>query len=107
MIKLVFKALMLIVIGILICMCMSFKAVAKIRFPDGYIPMWQGQSDTVTTVLNTCNITRITPTFNTEIAMSKGNDPAEYLEVRLTSGEVIKVYEDLEEFLLRIRKNQQ
>jgi hypothetical protein len=86
---------------------MSFKPVAKVRFPDGYIPMWAGRSDdTVSTVLNTKNIVRITPTFNTDIALNKGTGPAQYLEVLFTSGEVLRVYEDLEEFLTRIRQNQ-
>jgi len=44
--------------------------------------------------------------FSTDIAMDRSNDPAEYLEVRFAGGEVIKVYEDLEEFLSRIRQNQ-
>jgi len=104
--KLFGKAALLCAVGILIMLCMSFNSVAKIRFPDEYIPMWQGQSDTVATVLNTANITRITPMFSTDIAMDRSNDPAEYLEVRFAGGEVIKVYEDLEEFLSRIRQNQ-
>jgi hypothetical protein len=105
MIKLLGKCLLLCTLGIFILMLMSFKSEGKIRFPDEYIPMWASQtSDEISTVINVANITRITPEFSTDI-MSKAED-AYHLSVRLADGEVIKVYEDLEEFLSRIRQSQ-
>ena len=98
----------LLLIGITIFLCMGFKPVSKkVKFPDGYIPMWESQtSDAIATVLNTANITRITPKFDEEAVMSIDKDSAEYLEVRFSDGEVIQVFEPLDEFLNRIRSSQ-
>jgi hypothetical protein len=92
----------------LIAVCYGFKPVsAKLRFPNGYIPMWESQtSDAVSTVLNTENITRITPKFNEEALLTRGDEPPNYLEVRFTDGQTIMVYEPLDEFLDRIRSSQ-
>ena len=93
---------------ILIAVCFGFKPVsAKIRFPDGYIPMWESQtSDAIATVLNTRNITRITPKFDEEAVLSMDRESAEYLEVRFNDGQVLQVFEPLDEFLDRIRSSQ-
>ena len=94
---------------ILIAVCFGFKPVsAKIRFPDGYIPMWESQtSDAIATVLNTRNITRITPKFNDDgIEVMREPEAAEFLEVRFNDGQVIQVFEPLDEFLNRIRSSQ-
>lgn len=91
----------------LIAVCYGFKPVsAKLRFPDGYIPMWESQtSDAISTVLNTQNITRITPKFNEEALLTRGDESPNYLEVRFTDGQTIMVYEPLDEFLDRIRSS--
>ena len=93
---------------ILIAVCFGFKPVsAKLKFPDGYIPMWESQSsDAISTVLNTRNITRITPKFDEEAVLSIDRDSAEYLEVRFNDGQVLQVFEPLDEFLDRIRSSQ-
>lgn len=98
----------LLLIGITIFLCFGFKPVsAKVRFPEGYIAMWESQtSDAIATVLNTANITRITPKFDEEAVLSMDKDSAEYLEVRFSDGEVIQVFEPLDEFLNRIRSSQ-
>lgn len=98
----------LLLIGITIFLCMGFKPISrKVRFPDGYIAMWESQtSDAIATVLNTANITRITPKFDEEAILSRDSDSAEYLEVRFNDGQVLQVFEPLDEFLNRIRSSQ-
>lgn len=98
----------LLLIGITIFLCFGFTPISrKVRFPDGYIPMWESQtSDAIATVLNTANITRITPKFDEEATLSRDKDSAEYLEVRFNDGQVIEVSEPLDEFLNRIRSSQ-
>ena len=105
----------LVLIGITIFLCFGFKPVsAKLRFPDGYIPLWESQSsDTISTILNTANITRITLKYDEEVVEAKvplprmGLRPSpSYLEVRFADGEVIEVFEPLDEFLDRIRSSQ-
>ena len=105
----------LLLIGITIFLCFGFKPISrKIRFPDGYIPMWESQSsDSISTILNTANITRITLKYDEEVVEAKvplprmGLRPSpSYLEVRFADGEVIEVFEPLDEFLNRIRSSQ-
>ena len=98
----------LVLIGLFLFLCMGFKPISrKVRFPDGYIPMWESQtSDAISTVLNTRNITRITPKFDEEAVLSIDRDSAEYLEVRFNDGQVLQVFEPLDEFLDRIRSSQ-
>ena len=99
----------LLLIGITIFLCFGFKPISrKVRFPDGYIPMWESQtSDAIATVLNTRNITRITPKFNDEgIEVMREPEAAEYLEVRFNDGQVLQIFEPLDEFLNRIRSSQ-
>jgi hypothetical protein len=100
--------ILLTVFILLIAVCFGFKPVsAKVRFPDGYIPMWESQtSDAIATVLNTANITRITPKFDEEAILSRDSDSADYLEVRFNDGQVLQVFEPLDEFLNRIRSSQ-
>ena len=97
-----------VVTGILLFLCFGFKPVsAKVKFPEGYIPMWESQtSDSIATVLNTANITRITPKFDEEAVLSMDRESAEYLEVRFNDGQVLQVFEPLDEFLDRIRSSQ-
>ena len=98
-----------VVTGILLFLCFGFKPVsAKVKFPEGYIPMWESQtSDSIATVLNTANITRITPKFNDDaIEVMREPEAAEFLEVRFNDGQVIQVFEPLDEFLDRIRSSQ-
>ena len=70
--------------------------------------MWESQtSDSIATVLNTANITRITPKFNDDaIEVMREPEAAEFLEVRFNDGQVIQVFEPLDEFLNRIRSSQ-
>lgn len=98
-----------VVAGILLFLCFGFKPVsAKVKFPEGYIPMWESQtSDSIATVLNTANITRITPKFNDDaIEVMREPEAAEFLEVRFNDGQVLQVFEPLDEFLNRIRSSQ-
>lgn len=98
-----------VVTGILLFLCFGFKPVsAKVKFPEGYIPMWESQtSDSIATVLNTANITRITPKFNDDaIEVMREPEAAEFLEVRFNDGQVLQVFEPLDEFLDRIRSSQ-
>lgn len=98
-----------VVTGILLFLCFGFKPVsAKVKFPEGYIPMWESQtSDSIATVLNTANITRITPKFNDDaIEVMREPEAAEFLEVRFNDGQVLQVFEPLDEFLNRIRSSQ-
>jgi len=96
------------VVGAVLMVLVAASPNAKLRFPEGYIPMWESQtSDAIATVLNTANITRITPKFNEEAILPlRDPDSAEYLEVRFSDGEVIQVFEPLDEFLNRIRSSQ-
>ena len=70
--------------------------------------MWESQtSDSIATVLNTANITRITPKFNDDaIEDMREPEAAEFLEVRFNDGQVLQVFEPLDEFLDRIRSSQ-
>jgi len=104
-----------VVTGILLFLCFGFKPVsAKVKFPEGYIPMWESQSsDSISTIINTANITRITLKYDEEVVEAKvplprmGLRPSpSYLEVRFADGEVIEVFEPLDEFLDRIRSSQ-
>ena len=99
----------------LIAVCFGFKPVsAKVKFPEGYIPMWESQSsDSISTIINTANITRITLKYDEKVVEAKvplprmGMRPSpSYIEVRFADGEVIEVYEPLDEFLDRIRSSQ-
>lgn len=95
------------VVGAVLMVLVAASPNAKLRFPEGYIPMWESQtSDAIATVLNTANITRITPKFNEEAILSRDSDSAEYLEVRFNDGQVLQVFEPLDEFLNRIRSSQ-
>ena len=95
------------VIGAVLMVLVAASPTAKVRFPKGYIAMWESQtSDAIATVLNTETITRITPKFNEEALLTRRPDDAEYLEVRFSDGQVIQVFEPLDEFLNRIRSSQ-
>ena len=95
------------VVGAVLMVLVAASPNAKLRFPEGYIPMWESQtSDAIATVLNTANITRITPKFDEEAILSRDNESAEYLEVRFNDGQVLQVFEPLDEFLNRIRSSQ-
>lgn len=109
------RTVFVLVAGILVFLFLGFKPVsAKIKFPDGYIPMWEAQSsDSISTIINTANITRITLKYDEEVVEAKvplprmGLRPSpSYLEVRFADGEVIEVFEPLDEFLDRIRSSQ-
>lgn len=78
------------------------------QYPDGYIPMWSEQRGKghETTLLNTHQIISVTPVFDPELVLSKARSPkAEYLNVLLSSGNTLKIYEDYEEFKKRIRNS--
>ena len=81
----------------------SFNFGMKVgKYPDDYIPLWTEQEGgDISMMLNTDEVVRIVPVFNTEI-MSKGDD-AYYLEVHFSDGKVYKVYEDMDEFMSRVR----
>lgn len=71
------------------------------KYPDGWIPLFTSQrSDAVSTVLNTTQITRVTPVLD----LFNHADP--YLEVQFSNGEKLQVFEPFEEFMERIRRSQ-
>ena len=102
------------VVGAVLMVLVAASPNAKLRFPEGYIPMWESQSsDSISTILNTANITRITLKYDEKVVEAKvplprmGLRPSpSYLEVRFADGEVIEVFEPLDEFLDRIRSSQ-
>jgi len=72
------------------------------KYPDDYIPLWTEQEGgDISMMLNTDEIARIIPVFSTDI-MSRGDD-AYHLEVHFSDGKVYKVYEDMDEFMSRVR----
>ena len=77
--------------------------------PDGYIPMWSLQKGKghQTALLNTRQIVRITPVFDPELVLSRTRNPkADYLEVLLSTGELLVIDEDYEDFKKRVRNSQ-
>ena len=76
-------------------------APVALKYPDGWIPLFSSQSsDHVSTVLNTEQITRITPILDLH------NHAEPYLEVQFSNGEKLQVFEPFEEFMERIRRSQ-
>ena len=97
-------ALGVLCIGAALVLCLSFKSIAK--WPDGYIPMFFDSSDAVSTLINTNQIVRITPSqMNPEELLGHGG-LSDYLEVQLSNGKIIQVYEPFDEFVERIRRSQ-
>jgi len=72
--------------------------------PDGWIPMWvnDDDKDNQSCLINTSNIVTITPVYDAENFSSR-NPKINYLEVVLTDGRRLTIYEDYEEFKKRIR----
>jgi hypothetical protein len=95
----------LIIIGVLLVLCLSFKSVSS-RYPDAWIPMFVDTSDEVSTLINTDQITRITPKFHPELLLGHEPKNANYLEVQMANGEKIEVFEPFDEFVERIRRSQ-
>lgn len=75
--------------------------------PDGYIPMWsQQKKGHQTSLINTRQIVRITPVFDPDLVLSKTRNPkADYLEVLLSTGELLVINEDYEDFKKRVRNS--
>ena len=94
----------LTVIGAALILFMSAKPVAK--YPDAWIPMFFDSSDNVSTLLNTEEITRITPMFDADTLLSHNPENANYLEVQMSNGEKLQVFEPFDEFVERIRRSQ-
>jgi hypothetical protein len=76
-----------------------------VRFPDGYVPMWVDEGDTVSTLINTRQIIMITPKTHPELLLGHEAEKATYLEVKLGNGQTIQVFEPFEEFVERIRRS--
>ena len=75
------------------------------KHPDDYIPIWTSQDGgDISMMINTDEIARVIPVFETDIAMGKG-DEANYLEVHFSDGKMYKVYEDFDEFMSRVRSS--
>lgn len=75
------------------------------KHPDDYIPVWTSQEGgEISMMINTDEIDRIIPVFETDIAMGKG-DESHYLEVHFSDGKMYKVYEDFDEFMSRVRSS--
>ena len=75
------------------------------KHPDDYIPVWSRQGGgEIDMMINTDEITRVIPVFDTDIAMGKGSE-AEYLEVHFSDGKMYEVYEDFDEFMSRVRSS--
>jgi len=96
----------------LVCGLVGVIPLAANKFsqePDGYIPMWSEQKGKghQTALLNTRQIVRITPVFDPELVLSRTRNPkAEYLEVLLSTGELLIIDEDYEDFKKRVRNSQ-
>jgi hypothetical protein len=104
--KLVIKnAIGLIIIAVFIVLCFGFKSVPG-RYPDAWIPMFIDTSDEVSTLINTDQITRITPKFHPELLLGHEPENSTYLEVQMANGEKIEVFEPFDEFVERIRRSQ-
>ena len=96
----------LVLIGALLIVCFGFKSVPA-KFPDGWIPMFYDQSDSVSCVINTNTISYIEPGVDPEAILSRAGDKQfEYLMVHLTNGKSLKVFEPFDEFVERIRRSQ-
>ena len=75
------------------------------KHPDDYIPVWTNQEGgDISMMINTDEIDRVIPVFETDIAMGKG-DEAHYLEVHFSDGKMYKIYEDFDEFMSRVRNS--
>ena len=75
------------------------------KHPDDYIPVWSRQEGgEIDMMINTDEINRVIPVFDTDIAMGKG-DEANYLEVHFSDGKMYEVYEDFDEFMSRVRNS--
>ena len=97
-------ALGLTAIGAALILFMAAKPVAK--YPEAWIPMFFGAGDEVSTLINTTQITRITPMFDAEKMLSHNEKKASYLEVQMSNGEKLEVFEPFDEFVERIRRSQ-
>ena len=84
-----------------------FAANKLSQEPDGYIPMWsQQKKGHQTSLINTRQIVRITPVFDPDLVLSKTRNPkADYLEVLLSTGELLIVDEEYEDFKKRVRNS--
>ena len=104
--KLIIKnSIGLAAISTMLVLCFGFKSVPG-RYPDGYVPMWVDEGDTVSTLINTRQIIMITPKTHPELLLGHEPDKASYLEVKLSNGEKIEVFEPFDEFVERIRRSQ-
>ena len=75
------------------------------KHPDDYIPVWTSQEvGEISMMINTDEIDRVIPVFETDIAMGKG-DESNYLEVHFSDGKMYKIYEDFDEFMSRVRSS--
>ncbi len=77
--------------------------------PDGYIPMWSEQKGKghQTTLINTQQIVSVTPVFDADLVLSRARNPkADYLEVLLSTGELLVIDEEYDDFKKRVRNSQ-
>ena len=104
--KLIIKnTICLPILGALVVLCFAFNSLPS-RYPDAWIPMFVDTSDEVSTLINTQQITRITPKFHPELLLGHEPENSTYLEVQFSNGEKIEVFEPFDEFVERIKRSQ-
>ena len=101
----IIKTIGLAIIGALVVLCFAFNSLPS-RYPDAWIPMFVDTTDNVSTLINTKQITRITPKFHPELLLGYEPESPSYLEVQFSNGEKIEVFESFDEFVERIRRSQ-
>tara|TARA_Y100000310_G_C20685435_1_gene818664 strand:- start:3017 stop:3331 length:315 start_codon:yes stop_codon:yes gene_type:complete len=95
----------------LVCGLVGVLPFAANKFsqePDGFIPMWSLQKGKrhQTALLNTRQIVRITPVFDPDLVLSRTRNPkSDYLEVLLSTGELLIVDEEYDDFKKRVRNS--
>ena len=76
------------------------------QYPKNFIPFWsQEKRGHETTLLNTNQIVRITPVFDPTVS-EPNHSHITHLEVELTNGKTIEVFEDFRDFFTRVRVSQ-
>jgi len=94
----------LIVTGLLMTVASAASNPSIKSYPKGYIPFWSDQKGGYETCLiNTNQIVSITPVYDDK---TKRNPKSVSLTIEFSSGKIIEVDEDFEDFYARIRAAQ-
>jgi len=94
----------LIVTGLLMTVASAASNPSIKSYPKGFIPFWSDQKGGYeTTLININQIVSITPSYDDT---TKRNPESVSLTIEFSSGKIIEVDEDFEEFYSRIRASQ-